>query len=268
MSSSISEYSGFKGYTKETSVDRLKAAETTAEGFFVSHVATRTPALFVDQITDAACSVNGLNLWSNSYLKKKCGDCQIKIETREEGGTYGKGNEVKTTFGEFLKHVSDGRTYLTTQDLVYDEDGRPAIVSPPLTSLQSDYPLTPSLFDSLVVNNINMWFGDTKQYSTSGLHHDFHDNLYVLLRGEKRFTLISPAEAHNLYTVGTISQVHPNGRINYVGQLPTRADGSDIRAEAAFLASHKLQLVAERLAQVWCTFTHHTLHLPYSQTFS
>ena len=28
--------------------------------------------------------------------------------------------------------------------------------------------------------------------SSSGLHHDFHDNLYILLRGRKRFHLWSP----------------------------------------------------------------------------
>ena len=32
--------------------------------------------------------------------------------------------------------------------------------------------------------------------SSSGLHHDFHDNLYILLRGQKRFRLFSPADAH------------------------------------------------------------------------
>jgi len=49
--------------------------------------------------------------------------------------------------------------------------------------------------------------------------------------------------------VGTISTIHPNGRINYVGQLPTRADGSDLRADQALQASARLQAVAERLAK-------------------
>jgi len=188
-------------------------------------------------------------MWSNTYLRLKCGPCKIKVETRAEGGSFGKGNEIKTTFGEFLATAPEGRSYLTTQDLVYDEDGRPAIVSPPLTLLTEDYPLTPALFSNLIVSNINMWFGYTKNYSTSGLHHDFHDNIYILLRGEKRFTLVSPCDAANLYTVGTISTIHPNGRINYVGQLPTRADGSDPRADMAVEAAARLQAVAQRLAQ-------------------
>ena len=62
------------------------------------------------------------------------------------------------------------------------------------------------------------------RYISSGLHHDYHDNLYVLLRGSKKITLYSPAYAEKMYTVGEISRVHPNGRINYVGQ-ETLADG-------------------------------------------
>lgn len=37
----------------------------------------------------------------------------------------------------------------------------------------------------------------------------------MLLRGQKQFSLFSPAEAANLHTRGTIATVHPNGRICY-----------------------------------------------------
>lgn len=55
--------------------------------------------------------------------------------------------------------------------------------------------------------------------SSSGLHHDFHDNLYILLRGRKRFRLWSPDHAPQLYTHGHLECVHPNGRIIYRGQV-------------------------------------------------
>jgi Cupin-like domain len=55
--------------------------------------------------------------------------------------------------------------------------------------------------------------------SSSGLHHDYHDNLYVLLRGQKRFRLWSPDSAQRMYTRGALARVHSNGRINYVGQV-------------------------------------------------
>ena len=51
--------------------------------------------------------------------------------------------------------------------------------------------------------------------SSTGLHHDYHDNLYCLLKGRKRFRVFPPAMAHQLYTHGNILKVHPNGRIVY-----------------------------------------------------
>jgi ribosomal protein L16 Arg81 hydroxylase len=54
--------------------------------------------------------------------------------------------------------------------------------------------------------------------ASSGLHHDFHDNLYVLLRGRKRFRLYPPDQAKRMYTHGRIAKVHANGRIVYADQ--------------------------------------------------
>lgn len=61
-------------------------------------------------------------------------------------------------------------------------------MSAPLDSLRGDFPLRPRLAGALVPQNVNLWMGHTKSGgSSSGLHHDFHDNLYVLLRGKKTF---------------------------------------------------------------------------------
>ena len=81
--------------------------------------------------------------------------------------------------------------------------------------------------------------------SSSGLHHDFHENLYVLLRGAKRFRLYSPVDALRLATVGTVRTVHPNGRIVYAeegdGAMHKEdavlGDGSSSAARAAMAAS-------------------------------
>lgn len=62
--------------------------------------------------------------------------------------------------------------------------------------------------------------------SSSGLHHDFHDNLYVLLRGSKRFRLFPPSSAPDMYVAGRITKVHANGRIVYEGQGDVLPDGS------------------------------------------
>mgnify|MGYP002480871454 CR=1 FL=1 len=88
---------------------------------------------------------------------------------------------------------------------------------------------------------MNLWVGHSPNGATSGLHHDYHDNLYCLIRGKKRFTLFSPEQYPNLYTSGTVSTLHPNGLINYEDQ-PTRADGAPLAEVAKY---HVAQAEAE-----------------------
>lgn len=180
--------------------------------FFSSFVTPRIPVKLVmpsssTQGTDCATSAGKVNLdylmqdlrhrWTNSYLKEVAGDELVKVEVRSksadvEGAAsaavqFGLGKEVQMTFGSFVSSV-DGcaeEHYLTTQDLSYDEEERPHIVSPPLNrQLMHDLAYRPLLLGHLVVQNINMWFGCSSLPSSSGLHHDYHDNLYLLLRGE------------------------------------------------------------------------------------
>lgn len=192
--------------------------------------------------------------WTNDYLRRHIGDTVVKVEVRKDAkDRFGRGNEIKMQFREFLDKIesSNSNYYLTTQDLEYSIDGQPSIISPPLNDkiLRDDYPLNPQLMGKLVVQNVNMWFGTTKEPSTSGLHHDFHDNLYLVVRGQKTFRLFPPMEYANMYTVGEIVRVHPNGRINYKGQL-TRADGAAVSADAAMDAARALDKVAAKLDDV------------------
>ena len=88
--------------------------------------------------------------------------------------------------------------------------------------------------------------------SSSGLHHDYHDNLYVLLRGRKRFRLHSPNDTDKMYTVGDVAKVHCNGRINYHGFPLTDAAGVPERNEddtaAAAAAALRCRLAAAAAA--------------------
>ena len=62
--------------------------------------------------------------------------------------------------------------YLTTQDV---KEGH--LIAPPLTALAEELPFRPALLGTLVPQSINMWVGHSREPSSSGLHHDFHDNL-------------------------------------------------------------------------------------------
>jgi len=173
--------------------------------------------------------------WSDDYLKEKAGLSEVKVETRGIEGVFGTGLPKSTMkFGELVDKLRSGsdHLYMTTQ---YSDEEPPSrkeddllreFCPPPLTDLLHDFPLRPSLLGNLVPQQVNLWMGNSKHGSSSGLHHDFHDNLYILLRGRKRFTLFSPADAGYMYTNGKISTVHRNGLINYEGHEQTRSDGA------------------------------------------
>jgi hypothetical protein len=122
---------------------------------------------------------------------------------------------------EFSKPAGD-LLYLSTQETEDDD----AFQMPPCKQLLEAGYLDPTLdlAGHLVLHSCNLWMGKSRSGSSSGLHHDYHDNFYLLLRGRKRFRLYSPDCAMNMYTYGKIDVIHRNGFISYVGS-ETRADG-------------------------------------------
>lgn len=234
----MNEYAGFVVPTDDFQIERVNVRDVTPQSFFERFVATRTPVVLEGIIQDAAFTAP--DKWTNEYLKQLAGDETLAVERR--GATsekFGKGVEVPMQFKELLDLIASGDEmhYLTTQDVEADgEDGRPELMAPFVAKLQQDFPLRPTLLGHLVPQNINLWMGNNKDGSSSGLHHDYHDNLYILLRGKKRFRLYSPADTHRMYTRGKLVRVHANGRINYEGE-ETTAYGADPLSEAAALAS-------------------------------
>lgn len=243
----INEYKGCKFLE---SIDKLSTKKVTPKDFFEQYIKLRKPVMFINQLNDLNWNVSR-NKWNNDYLREKCGDSIVKVEYRNSlADEFGKGQEKLLKFSSILDKIEEGdqSLYMTTQELEYDYEGRPSILSPPISLIKNDFPLIPNLFANLIVSNINLWVGNSNAYSTSGLHHDYHDNIYILLRGKKRITLYSPNEALNLYTSGDIVKIHPNGRINYKGQ-PTNADGSDTKSNKAFAASNHLEEIAFSLVR-------------------
>jgi hypothetical protein len=226
-------------------IETIFLEETSPKKFFTDYIRTRLPVKFSNQIT------NVRDKWTNSYLSEIAGDSMVKVEYRNDPiDRFGKGKEKKMKFSEFLSELSNGSEllYLTTQNLTYSPEGQPDITSSPITELLKDIPIRPEIMGNLIPQNINLWMGQSSRPTTSGLHHDFHDNLYIVLRGKKTITLFSPSEAENLYTVGKISLIHKNGRINYEGQL-TMADGSDCNSGKALKASLELESAIAKLEQ-------------------
>lgn len=144
------------------------------------------------------------------------GDVSLRVEERAETGrAFGNGQKRSIQLCSFLHQLSNGNKelYLTTQDAAEDADGFPELLTAPLRGLLGEgLPLRPAVMGNMVPQALNLWMGCSGAGSSSGLHHDFHDNLYVLLRGRKRFRLYPPSAASAMYTHGQVSKIHDNGR--------------------------------------------------------
>lgn len=177
--------------------------------------------------------------WTVDYLLKHAGKVAVRVEHRTtEQGSYGQGDASKLDmkFGDVLKKLSKGDTslYMTTQPVAPAPDGHPEIMAPPTSYLATDFPIQPEILGNLVPQQVNMWMGCAPEGSTTGLHVDFHDNLYVLLYGKKRFRLFPASALPRLYLHGKAAMIHPNGRIVFKSQGNILPDGSEAGEVAAW----------------------------------
>jgi hypothetical protein len=110
----------------------------------------------------------------------------------------------------------------------------PAAFQTPCAQLLHSKKIEPTLpcASTLLLEACNLWMGSSMGGSSSGLHHDYHDNFYLLLQGTKQFRLYSPDTAHSMSTYGTIELIHFNGVISYVGS-ETNPDGSPVERRMA-----------------------------------
>lgn len=238
----------YAGCTTLQALETIDPTKIDVAYFYSSFVGVRKPVLLSRLLADENFHVSSDRWSSSDLLSNTNAEMTVKVEYRDQSmDKFGQGKENIMTFHDFVRQMDSGSEslYLTTQELEYDLEDQPEVLSAPLTSLRHDFPLIPSLFCNLIVSNINLWYGRSSTSTSSGLHHDFHDNLYIMLQGEKEITLHSPAYSHCMYTYGEIIHIHSNGRINYAGQ-PTFADGRSLDADRAWQASQALERAVKR----------------------
>ncbi|RDX43373.1 Clavaminate synthase-like protein [Lentinus brumalis] len=204
---------------------------TSAEEFFSRFVSKRKPVVLSGLLDDA--TFKGKQWTDLTYLATKAGDVEVMVEPiHPTANQYGTDVErIPMPFRDFLKSLRDDQgphPYLTTQYSDEDPDAE-TVFPPPTNALKDDFPTVPRIMGNLFLQQVNLWLGKSREGSSSGLHHDFHDNLYCLLQGKKRFVLFPPSEVKNLAPYGTLDELHPNGLISYE-DIPVRADGLSKRA--------------------------------------
>jgi len=224
----------YNGCTEAAPISVIPAS-IEPELLFEDYVAKRRPVKIDGVLCDSnwnfPTTIDELKKqFSTGITRDKTLKHEVKVEYRATvKDRFGEGIESQMNFLSFLEEMENGNKllYMTTQDdhdQGESEASRPPIVSQPLVALQHCFPLQPKMTGNLVPANLNLWIGchpaktSVAGKSSSGMHHDYHDNLYVLLRGQKEFTLVSPAHHHAMYTVGNAVRIHPNGRVNYEGE--------------------------------------------------
>ena len=196
---------------------------------------------------------------TKALLEQVAGDQTIQVERRQHvdenfGQNRSASRQIVLTISDFLRRMTGRPTekeasalqetnkdkdnddegallYWSTQEDTDDPFNVPCRQLVDRQLIQAQVPLA----GNLILSSCNLWMGKTTKTTkstttnnpegaSSGLHHDYHDNFYLLLRGRKRFRLFSPDCAPQLATYGTIDRIHSNGRVSYVGN-ETRADG-------------------------------------------
>lgn len=96
---------------------------------------------------------------------------------------FGKGKEIQMKYNKFIEEIENGNElyYMTTQKLEYTAEGQACILSPPMSSLEKDFPINPPIMGNLVVQNINMWMGASSKPVTSGLVSKCRSNTIIII---------------------------------------------------------------------------------------
>lgn len=238
----LDNYAGWWPSSPDTQISRV-SSKITPQDMWEQYVSQRRPVVLDGHLTDPEWQGSK---WTNlDYLRQKAGKVPVKIEpVHPSAGHFGTSAKRKQVpFADYVDLLEDpesaGNWYLTTQytedeqldkpasDLNDNEPEQDTVLPSPTNALSNDFPKSPELLGSLVLQQCNLWLGNSKEGKSSGLHHDFHDNLYILLSGYKRFLLFPPPAHRCLQPRGLVDRVHPNGLIVYAppGQLPSYLQG-------------------------------------------
>src|SRR5574340_317535 len=173
------------------------------------------------------------HLWEDAYLEHKAGAHNVLVLKRSRSADYApeRSSYVPRRFREFVRTVLANPAGSADYYLNLQTD---KVLEPPLLQLLGDFGI-PEYFKDLPLRSINVWMGNSPADITTPLHHDFNDNLYVVVQGRKRFTVFPPSEAPHLYTRGRLQAVEANGLIRYADAEKLRVDFTVNTGEMLFL---------------------------------
>lgn len=163
--------------------------------------------------------------WSPSALRERFGDAEVQVmrATRGRVDTSGEGvtSYDRSTIGRYVDALLGGSPdpgYLATMWEELPE------------ALRADVPW-PSICGEARWSQSTLWFGPAG--IVSPMHFDVADNLYVVVKGKKRFTLVAPRESLKVYPNAPISRRAQYARLDPEApeRFPRYAEAHPVVAE-------------------------------------
>ncbi|GKZ00754.1 hypothetical protein MPSEU_001027200 [Mayamaea pseudoterrestris] len=218
------------------SLDRIDPTATSPQDFFRDYVSKRKPCILNSLIMPSP-------ILTSQNLQDVAGNVKVQVERRQNtdmpfGQNRTPDKQIVMTINQLFElwKIPENRElyYLSTQqpddedDVDTESSSTDAFQGPTLELLKHGYlHETILLAGNLRLESCNLWMGMAANAS-SGLHHDYHDNIYLLVSGIKHFRLYAPSEHSVMETYGTLDCIHENGLISYQ-QEPLRSDGLPLR---------------------------------------
>ena len=155
------------------------------------------------------------------YLSNKVGNEKLLVEIKYRNSSYFGYNPTvrkkSMSFKSYVKSLENSTSiysyYINTQRS-YSGQGA---YRTPLHLLKNDFSI-PSFMKSVEkdIVDINLWLGHMdnrhdENGSISRLHMDATDNVYVLIQGKKKFSIVSPIDGLNMKTISPTHVVLSNG---------------------------------------------------------
>jgi peptidyl-lysine (3S)-dioxygenase / protease len=147
--------------------------------------------------------------WTKEYLIEKLGEKKISVNLTSNGmadSVQDFVNEDGSISSSFVYPAEAKMTLAQFYELIESEEN-PTIIpylSQQNDNLRKEYPelledidyslsIAKAAFENPVPEAVNLWIGDER--SISSIHKDFFENFYVVMEGEKTFTLFPPTDS-------------------------------------------------------------------------
>ncbi|KAF1918417.1 cupin-like domain-containing protein [Ampelomyces quisqualis] len=172
-------------------------------------------------LTRIPCFSEPLRTWNAAYLSKKMNNQPVTVAMTPKGNADAvvqlpSGGSIFCKPHEILEPFDSALHFIRTQETSPSSTGATRYIQSQNDNLRSEYTdlltdIPPSIpWASTALDTapdaVNFWLGNS--HSTSVLHKDHYENIFVQLRGAKEFTLLPPVESPCVHERSVLSATY------------------------------------------------------------